>query len=50
MSIRKLKDIHTATHPAKMERTKTIDWQDSDEETDLFTVLATEKAEEDADA
>lgn len=50
VSIRKLKDIHTATHPAKMERTKTIDWQDSDEETDLFTALAAEEAEEDADA
>ena len=49
VSIRKLKDIHTATHPAKLERTKTIDWQDSDEEEQLLDTLDKEDAEEVAD-
>lgn len=46
VSIRKLKDIHTATHPAKLERTNTIDWQDGDEETQLLDTLDKEDAEE----
>ena len=46
VSIRKLKDIHTATHPAKLERTKTIDWQDGDEEEQLLDTLDKEDAEE----
>ena len=49
VSIRKLKDIHTATHPAKLERTKTIDWQDGDEEAQLLDTLDKEDAEEVAD-
>ena len=50
VSIRKLKDIHTATHPAKLQRTKTIDWQDGDEETQLLETLAQEDTEEAADS
>jgi len=46
VSIRKLKDIHTATHPAKLERTKTIDWLDDDEEAQLLDTLDKEDAEE----
>ena len=49
VSIRKLKDIHTATHPAKLERTRTIDWQDGDEEEQLLDTLDKEDAEEVAD-
>lgn len=49
VSIRKLKDIHTATHPAKLERTKRIDWQDGDEEEQLLDTLDKEDAEEVAD-
>jgi len=46
VSIRKFKDIHTATHPAKLERTKTIDWQDDDEETQLLDTPDKEDPEE----
>jgi integrase/recombinase XerD len=50
VSIRKLKEIHTATHPAKLERTKTIDWQDGDEEEQLLDTLDNENAEEAVDS
>ena len=50
VSIRKLKEIHTATHPAKLERTKTIDWQDGDEEEQLLDKLDNENAEEAVDS
>ena len=50
VSIHKLKDIHTATHPAKLQRTKTIDWQDGDEETQLLETLAQKDTEEAADS
>ncbi len=47
VSIKKLKKVHSLTHPAKAHRTKTVDW---DEETatkeDLMTVLASEEMEE----
>lgn len=46
VSIRKLKEIHTATHPAKLER---IDHQSVGNDldgTDLFTTLAAEEMEE----
>lgn len=44
VSIKKLKEIHTLTHPAK--RTKTIDWQDNEPEAtedNLFSALAAEE-------
>jgi len=46
VSIRKLKDIHTATHPAKMERTRALDMEEGTDEETLFTALAAEGAEE----
>jgi len=46
VSIRKLKDIHTATHPAKMERTRALDMEEGTDEENLFTALAAEGAEE----
>ncbi|HFD11990.1 MAG TPA: site-specific tyrosine recombinase XerC [Crenotrichaceae bacterium] len=50
VSIRKLKDIHTATHPAKLERTKnTVDQDEVDGEA-LLSALAAEEVEEHADS
>jgi len=49
VSILKLKEIYTATHPARMEKTQAIETtedEDSDPETELFTTLAAEIDEE----
>lgn len=46
VSIRKLKDIHTATHPAKMERTRQINIAEGKDEVTLLSTLAAEEAEE----
>lgn len=48
VSIKKLKEVHTLTHPAKAKRSKSIDWDDEPEATEgeLFTVLAAETGEE----
>ena len=46
VSIKKLKEVHTLTHPAKAKRTKTIDWDDEPTEAELFTALAAEDDEE----
>jgi len=48
VSIKKLKEVHTLTHPAKHKRTRHFDWDDDDEpsEEDLFNVL-NEEAQED---
>lgn len=48
VSIKKLKEIHTLTHPAKAKRTKTVDWDDErnepeDTEDSLFSALAAEE-------
>jgi integrase/recombinase XerD len=51
VSIRKLKEIHTATHPARLERSAppaTLAAGDAPNEADLFTTLAAEAAEEEA--
>jgi integrase/recombinase XerD len=48
VSIKKLKEIHTLTHPAKAKRTKTVNWDDDSEtsEAALFTALAAEESDE----
>jgi integrase/recombinase XerD len=48
VSIKKLKEVHTLTHPAKATRTKTktIVEEPAPTEEDLFTTLAAEKEEE----
>jgi integrase/recombinase XerD len=49
VSIKKLKEIHTLTHPAKAARTKRIDWAEEEPENhelSLFSALAAEAAEE----
>jgi len=46
VSIRKLKDIHTATHPAKMERAKKVEDGEQVDEDELFTALAAEEIED----
>ena len=52
VSIKKLKEIHTLTHPAKAKRTKKIDWNDEEEteptEEDIFSALAAEEQENDS--
>jgi integrase/recombinase XerD len=50
VSIRKLKDMHTATHPAKLERTAKGDKLEDVEEATLLTALAAEEAEEESDS
>ncbi len=48
VSIKKLKEIHTLTHPAKATRTKTVDWDEELEPTkeDLLVALAAEETED----
>ena len=46
VSIRKLKDIHTATHPAKMTRTRQPEQAAEPDEDALLTALAAEEVEE----
>ena len=47
VSIRKLKDIHTATHPARMARTKVVAWEEkNDPQSALLDTLAQEYDEE----
>jgi integrase/recombinase XerD len=54
VSIKKLKEVHTLTHPAKAKRTKHVNWDDDPQdeidneptEEDLMTVLALEADEE----
>jgi len=46
VSIRKLKDIHTATHPAKMERTKGIDKNNEPDMDELLEQLEHEVLED----
>ncbi len=49
VSIKKLKEVHSLTHPAKAKRTKTIDWDDEPEPTEaaLLSALAAEEEGED---
>ena len=52
VSIKKLKEIHTLTHPAKAKRTKKIDFDDDKNEPEttvdgLFSALAAEEVEDD---
>ena len=48
VSIKKLKEIHTATHPARATRTKAVDWDDEPPATvdDLLDALDAESKEE----
>lgn len=47
VSIKKLKEVHSLTHPAKAKRTKTVDWDDEPMTVDeLMTALDAEAAEE----
>jgi integrase/recombinase XerD len=48
VSIRKLKEIHTATHPARAERTKSAADIESPDADELLSTLAAEAAEEEA--
>lgn len=48
VSIKKLKEIHTITHPAKAKRTKKVDWDNEEleaTEESLFTALAAEESD-----
>ena len=49
VSIRKLKDIHTATHPAKMMRAQQQEQETELDEEGLLSALAAEEAEEEKD-
>lgn len=46
VSIRKLKDIHTATHPAKLTRTQPLEQEAEADEDALLSALAAEEEEE----
>jgi integrase/recombinase XerD len=48
VSIRKLKEIHTATHPAKLARTKTAEADTWPDAVALFTALAAEADDDEA--
>jgi integrase/recombinase XerD len=49
VSIKKLKEIHTLTHPAKARRQATVDWDEQPAtEADLLDALAAEAAEDEA--
>jgi integrase/recombinase XerD len=48
VSIRKLKEIHTATHPAKLARTKTAETDTLPDADALFTALAAEANDDEA--
>lgn len=50
VSIRKLKDIHTATHPAKMTRAMQQEQKTEPDEESLLSVLAAEEVEEDIES
>ena len=50
VSIRKLKDMHTATHPAKLERTAKVDTLEEVDGETLLAALAAEEAEEELDS
>ena len=52
VSIKKLKEVHTLTHPAKAKRTKTVDWNEEPHATveDLMAALEGEEAEEESDS
>jgi integrase/recombinase XerD len=50
VSIKKLKEIHTLTHPAKAARQARVDWEETPAtEADLLATLVAEQDEEDAD-
>lgn len=49
VSIRKLKEIHTMMHPAKLEKTHVVDNQNEPNEDELLNLLDAEMAEESAD-
>lgn len=46
VSIRQLKEIHTATHPARMERTRKVERVEDSEEAALLASLAAEEQED----
>ena len=46
VSIRKLKEIHTLTHPARAKRKQSSTTTEAASEDELFTALAAESAEE----
>lgn len=50
VSIKKLKEVHSLTHPAKASRTKTIEWDDEQEKEptaeDVYSALAAEEIDE----
>ncbi len=49
VSIKKIKEVHTATHPAKLERVTTEEQLNTDTEAALLTLLAEEVETEDLD-
>lgn len=46
VSIKMLKEIHTATHPARLERSRNADLQEDADSDELLTSLAAEECEE----
>ena len=52
VSIKKLKEVHTLTHPAKAKRTKSVNWNEEPKATveDLMAALDSEEAEEESDS
>jgi len=50
VSIRKLKDIHTATHPARMVREQKPERETEPDEDALLSALAAEELEEASDS
>ena len=51
VSIKKLKEVHTLTHPARAKRTKQVDWDEEEPSSEeaLMTCLEMEGKEEQSD-